>query len=84
MLVQAGLTEEQKRKYRLLDNKTGELASWDLALLPEELDGLDFEGLNLDWGLADESALDLNERPDREDSEESTVSCPKCGFVFSP
>lgn len=51
VLVQTGLTEEQKRKYRLLDNKTGELASWDLALLPEELEGLDFEGLDLDWGI---------------------------------
>ena len=30
VIVKAGLSEEQKRKYRLLDNKTGELAGWDL------------------------------------------------------
>lgn len=46
-----GLSEEQKRKYRLLDNKTSELAEWDFELLPEELDGLDFGDLDLDWGL---------------------------------
>lgn len=42
-----GLTEEQKRKYRLLDNKTAELAEWDFALLAEELDGLDFGALDI-------------------------------------
>ena len=28
-IVKEGLTEEQKRKYRLLDNKTNELATWE-------------------------------------------------------
>lgn len=51
VVVRAGLTEEQKRKYRLLDNKTNELAEWDFDLLADELDGLDFEGLDLDWGI---------------------------------
>ena len=50
-IVKEGLTEEQKKKYRLLDNKTNELADWDLSLLAEELDGLDFGDLDLDWGL---------------------------------
>ena len=50
-----GLTEEQKRKYRLLDNKTGEIAQWDFDLLPDELDGLDFGELELDWGINLES-----------------------------
>lgn len=50
-----GLTEEQKRKYRLLDNKTNEIAQWDFDLLPDELDGLDFGDLELDWGINLES-----------------------------
>ena len=37
-----GLTEEQKRKYRLLDNKTNEFAEWDIDKLTEELEGFDF------------------------------------------
>lgn len=50
-IVKDGLTEEQKRKYRLLDNKTNELADWDLELLAEELADLDFGALDLDWGI---------------------------------
>lgn len=53
-IVKSGLTEEQKRKYRLLDNKTNELAEWNMELLQGELEGLDFEDLDLDWGLTSE------------------------------
>lgn len=41
-----GLTEPQKRKYRLLTNKTGEVAAWDFNKLELELDGLDFDGFD--------------------------------------
>lgn len=37
VVVKEGLTEEQKKKYRLLDNKTGEIAGWDFSLQEEEL-----------------------------------------------
>lgn len=58
-IVREGLTEEQKKKYRLLDNKTNELADWDLSLLAEELEELDFGELDLDWGLpGDKDAAD--------------------------
>jgi site-specific DNA-methyltransferase (adenine-specific) len=50
-IVKEGLTEEQKRKYRLLDNKTNELADWDMELLAVELADLDFGDLDLNWGL---------------------------------
>ena len=41
-----GLTEEEKRAYRIADNKLGELAAWDeelLALEFEDLEVLDFD-----------------------------------------
>lgn len=64
VIVKAGLSEEQKRKYRLLDNKTGELAGWDLDLLADELEGLDFGGLDLDWGIGtDEEEPQGEEKP---------------------
>ena len=50
-----GMTEEQKRKYRLLDNKTNELAEWDIDLLKGELDGLDFLDFDFGFDIADES-----------------------------
>lgn len=41
-----GVTEEQKKKYRLLDNKTGEAAMWDFNALAVELSDLDFDGFD--------------------------------------
>lgn len=57
VVVKEGLTEEQKKKYRLLDNKTNELASWDFELLAQELEGLDFGSLHLDWGIQNEPTV---------------------------
>ena len=42
----SGLTDLQKKKYRILANKTNEFAGWDFDKLEEELDGLDFEGFD--------------------------------------
>jgi len=64
-----GLTEEQKKKYRLLANKTGEKATWDIDKLAEELDDLDFDGfdfgfdLDLDGILEDEKEIEEDEVP---------------------
>ena len=56
-IVKEGLTEEQKKKYRLLDNKTNELSDWDFDLLSDELGGLDFGDLKLDWGIEEANEL---------------------------
>lgn len=45
------MTETQKRKYRLLDNKVGEKAGWDFELLDWELEDLDFEGYDFGFDL---------------------------------
>ncbi|MBP5161987.1 MAG: ParB N-terminal domain-containing protein, partial [Spirochaetales bacterium] len=37
VIVTSGLTDDQKRKYRLYDNKTAEFAGWDQKKLAEEL-----------------------------------------------
>ena len=64
-----GLTEKQKKTYRLLANKTGEKATWDLDKLAEELDDLDFDGfdfgfdLDLDGILEDEKEIEEDEIP---------------------
>lgn len=49
-----GLSEEQKKKFRILDNKTGELATWDNDLLLAELEELDFDGFDFGFGLETE------------------------------
>jgi len=44
--VKTGLTEKQKKKFRILDNKTGEAATWDFELLNLELEEIDFGGFD--------------------------------------
>lgn len=56
-LICDGLTEEQKKKYRFLDNKTGEKATWDLMKLEVELEGLDLEGFDF-FGMAEDLPVD--------------------------
>lgn len=50
-IVVEDLTEDQMRKYALLDNKTNEIADWDNDLLAEELNELDLSNYDLDWKL---------------------------------
>ena len=83
-----GLTEEQKKKYRLLANKTGEVASWDQELLNMELEDLDFS--DFDFGFSDDTEdegtifkqqqeIDVESGGGGTDNE---VECPNCGFRF--
>lgn len=48
-----GLTDEQKRKYRVLANKTGEKSTWDYDLLAAEIDELDFGDYDFDFQIPD-------------------------------
>ena len=41
--VASGLTEDEIKELRIADNKTNE-SPWDLGLLAEDIEGLDFEG----------------------------------------
>lgn len=75
VVMAADLTEEQKRKYRLYDNKTGEVATWDLKILQRELKDIDF--MDYDFG---QPILE----PDSDKKEEGPQykTCPCCGEVF--
>lgn len=47
VLVASGLSEAQVKSYRIADNKTGELATWDEELLGIEIQGL----IDLDFDI---------------------------------
>jgi len=47
--VATDLTPEQIRAYRIADNKTNELAEWNMELLPIEL--AELQGAGIDWSL---------------------------------
>jgi disulfide oxidoreductase YuzD len=70
-----GRTDEQKRKFRLLDNKTAELATWDLPKLKTELEGLDF-------GDFDFFSKEIEKMADKMLNEKKKlIICPRCGKV---
>ena len=85
VLQVCGLTDEQKRKFRLLDNKTSEYAEWDSFALTTELQGLDWGDLHLDWGTEYERYSADDEEPtdttSKGDSKQQ-YDCPKCGYIF--
>lgn len=49
----SGLTKAQKKKYRLLDNKTNEFANWDFDRLAKEIEDIDFEGYDFGFDVGD-------------------------------
>ena len=91
-LICDGLSEEQKKKYRYLDNKTGEKATWDLMKLEVELEGVNLEGFDFFGMAADLTPTSGAERTingstefDTEvfGDEEFKYQCPACGFRFN-
>jgi len=55
--VAKDLTPEQIRAYRIADNKTAELAEWNMELLPIEL--AELQGAGIDWSLLGFDSDDL-------------------------
>ena len=77
--VAEGLSEDQKRKYRILDNKTNEYAQWDFDKLREEAEDLDF---SYDFGidLLLEKGENLKEgKEDKSEKMNKICTCPRCG-----
>ena len=82
VVVITGATDDQKKKYRILDNKTGELATWDNLLLKSELEDVDFGGFDFGQPVKPESFADISDgtfvKSDREPLVK-VVTCPRCG-----
>ena len=66
-VIASGLTDEQIKALRLADNKVGELAEWDEALLNIELDEL------LDFDMSDFGFdFDVNDEENNENEKENS------------
>lgn len=81
-----GLTEEQKQKYRILANKTGEMSGWDFGKLEQELAEIDFGDFDFDFDLpadaSKETQADEDEAPEVDEAKPSKAKLGdiwKCG-----
>jgi ParB/RepB/Spo0J family partition protein len=87
-VIADNLTEEKVRAYRLADNKVGELASWDQAMLEVELGELDID--MTEFGFVELSDIDVDgffedaepKEEDDEPEEDEEIQCPHCKMWF--
>lgn len=63
VLKVTGLTNEQKKRYSILDNKTGEVADWDFEILQEDFDIDDLIDLGFDIKDLDQGEVIEDEAP---------------------
>jgi len=59
-----GLTPEQIKAFRIMDNKSQEYAEWDLNLLKQEMETLKEAGFNLDITGFDKTAREIIDMPE--------------------
>ena len=89
-IVADDLTDKQIKAFRLADNKTAELAEWDVEMLTLELNELDDLGVDMSGFGFELEGEDFNfDVPDKNESEfketdSKTVTCPNCGLQFEP
>jgi hypothetical protein len=84
------LTDEQKRAYRILDNKLQNDSAWDFENLELELGWLEDHDVDLEvWGLSDLKFDSSSIEPVSEDEQghldeikPDWVKCPFCEHVF--
>ena len=75
VVVAEGLTDEQVRGYRIMDNKSGEAAEWEMDLLNleiQELVDMDFD-IDLTGFSLDDFDFDDDEEEKEEEEEDSEV-----------
>lgn len=84
-IVVEDLTEEEIRKYALLDNKTNEIAEWDFELLQDELLELDLSDFGLDWNLPnsdiDWANVDDLSNETYQEPQHNMLECPFCHHI---
>jgi len=62
----SGLTEEQQKEYRVLNNKTGEFAEWDFDILHQEFELEELKEMGFDFNLGN---IDKIEKVNSTDTE---------------
>lgn len=88
VLKKSGLSEAQKKGYRILDNKLQNDSTWSFDNLELELGFLEDNGFDLEsWGLdtlvtPDFQPASEEEQGKLDELEPKMVKCPSCDHVF--
>lgn len=86
-IIAKDLNETQVRKLRLLDNKTSDMAEWNIEAIKFELEELDDFELKDLFGDFEEVEVDEKEFSNKEISMDDLWDfehkCPKCWFEFN-
>lgn len=80
VVIAANLTPEQIKAYRLVDNKSGEIADWDYEKLDAEIQEL----MNMDFDLSDYELLTMNNSNDDILDSEEELSDEDMNEFFEP
>ena len=81
------LTDEQRREYAIVHNKSQEIAEYDFANLEEEMKELDLSEFEFDFGIYEETDLDVSDddfisNTEITKSKKKMCKCPECGAEF--
>lgn len=85
-VIAEDLTEEQVKAFRLADNKTAELSSWNFEKLEAELEAIGDDWLDELFSsnrYEDVEVFDGEIDLDEFEDEEFKYECPECGFKFN-
>jgi hypothetical protein len=63
------LSDEERREYAIMHNRTAELSSWDFEMLSAELDDLDLEDFDFDLEELNVSAADFDDNAELDEVE---------------
>lgn len=86
-IIADDLSEEQITAFRLVDNKTQELAGWDYTKLDIELEtlktlGVDMDGFGFDQLEGDVDIDNLFDVEEKKEKQPKKVQCQCCGEWF--
>lgn len=81
------LTPEQVQAFRVIDNKTSELTTWDFDKLDTELEELNLNFDMGEFGFEDIEPVDINsffeDIPEQQTKQGKCITCPECGAKFN-
>lgn len=76
------LTDEQRREYAIMHNRTAELSSWDFEALAEEMAELDLGEFDMDGLTTDPEVYETQELQEVEAPEPPTIPKAKRGEIY--